>query len=250
MKILIQIEFGFFVLVASWLAPCCTNFIHRFQDSSDHQEQSDDQHRGGAESSDRKSNEIHLFDGKTLDGWRMTNFGGEGEVLIEEKVIVLEQGYPLTGITWDKPGLPTNQYELEVIARKTSGTDFFCGLTFPINDQFCTLIVGGWGGGLVGLSMIDGQDAARNETKKLMRFEKDRWYRIRIKVELDNLSAWIDDDKMVDLPTEGKSFSVRNETLPTRPLGICNFETRTEIQSVILRRLGKAVDQKEAAEEK
>jgi hypothetical protein len=36
------------------------------------------------------------------------------------------------------------------------GSDFFAALTFPVNDLFCTLINGGWGGMLVGLSSLDG----------------------------------------------------------------------------------------------
>src|SRR5687767_12288501 len=43
-----------------------------------------------------------LFDGKTLTGWKKTNFGGEGEVTVEKGQIVLEMGDPLTGITWQK----------------------------------------------------------------------------------------------------------------------------------------------------
>jgi len=186
--------------------------------------------------------EKKLFDGKSLEGWKITQFGGDGECLVEDGLLIMEPGFPLTGLTSTLTNLPPAHYEIEVIARKTAGIDFFIGLTFPINDSHGTLIVGGWAGPVVGISMIDGKDAANNETRKLMKFELNRWYRIRVRVVPDKVQAWIDDELVVDLLTEGKSFSVRNETLATRPLGICNFETRTEIKSIVLRELAPNPD--------
>jgi len=39
-----------------------------------------------------------LFNGKDLDGWKVTNFGGEGDVLVENGDIVITQGADLSGI--------------------------------------------------------------------------------------------------------------------------------------------------------
>jgi hypothetical protein len=47
-------------------------------------------------------------------------------------------------------------YEIKLEAKKVTGNDFFCGMTFPVGDSFCSFIVGGWGGPVVGLSSIDG----------------------------------------------------------------------------------------------
>jgi hypothetical protein len=41
-----------------------------------------------------------LFDGRTLNGWKPTVFGGEGAVSVRDGRILLEAGDPLTGITW------------------------------------------------------------------------------------------------------------------------------------------------------
>ena len=79
-----------------------------------------------------------------------------------------------TGITHTNP-LPKINYEVTLKAMKIDGSDFFCGLTFPVNDAFCTLIAGGWGGGLVGLSSLDNYDASENETSTFRGFEKKRW---------------------------------------------------------------------------
>ena len=38
-----------------------------------------------------------LFDGKTLAGWKMPEFGGEGHVEVKDGRIVLETGNPMTG---------------------------------------------------------------------------------------------------------------------------------------------------------
>ena len=40
-----------------------------------------------------------LFNGKSLDGWKVTDFGGEGEVSVEDGQIIMRMGQPLTGIT-------------------------------------------------------------------------------------------------------------------------------------------------------
>ena len=37
-----------------------------------------------------------LFNGKDLEGWKITNFGGEGEVYVENGEVVITQGANLT----------------------------------------------------------------------------------------------------------------------------------------------------------
>ena len=182
---------------------------------------------------------IELFDGQSLAGWEVTNFGGEGDCRIEDGSLVVEAGYPLSGVTSTRTDLPTTNYEISLEAKKNAGVDFFCGLTFPVADSHCTFVVGGWAGAVVGLSCIDDQDAAHNATRKLMKFEKDRWYRIKVRIEPSRIRAWIDDEPMVDQDIEGKTMSVRNETRPSRPLGLCNFETTSEFRNIRLTKLPK-----------
>ena len=177
---------------------------------------------------------LSLFDGKTLDGWEVTNFGGEGDCRVENGVLFIDAGYPLSGVNSTKTDLPLTNYEISLEAKKTAGVDFFCGLTFPVENSHCTFVVGGWAGVVVGLSCIDQQDAAHNSTKKLKKFEKDRWYHIKVRVEPNRIQAWIDDEKMVDENIEDKEISLRNETLPSRPLGLCNFETASEFRNIKL----------------
>ena len=179
-----------------------------------------------------------LFDGKTLDGWELTSFGGEGDCEVKDGAIVVEAGEPLTAINLlEEYDLPTDNYELLVEAKRVEGSDFFATITFPVGDSFCSLVVGGWAGTLVGLSSIDGEDASMNETRTLKNFEGNRWYRIRLRVAEDNISAWIDDEQVVDLNIVGRKISLRNEMIVCRPLGIASYITTAAIRKVELLRL-------------
>ncbi len=178
--------------------------------------------------------ENSLFDGKTLDGWAVTEYGTQGIVSVSEGKIVLNYGDGCTGINW-LGDFPKSDYEVTLEARRTVGNDFFCGITFPVNDQFCSLIVGGWGGPVVGLSCIDGEDAAHNITKTLKKFEKNRWYKIRLRVDNKNISAWIDEEKLVDFAYNGHKLSLRAEVGLSKPFGLFTWETTGEIRNLALK---------------
>ena len=145
-----------------------------------------------------------LFDGKSLDGWEITNFGPQGPVYVSGGEIILGMGDGCTGITWKK-AFPRTNYEVSLDAMRVAGNDFFCGLTFPVGKSPCSLIIGGWGGATVGLSSIDGKDAAENETTSIRNFDKNRWYHIRLTVTDNFIKSWIDSTKVIDF-TIGKKI--------------------------------------------
>jgi hypothetical protein len=184
----------------------------------------------------RQQTWISLFDGKTLDGWKIANFGGEGEVQVQDGRIVLDRGHTLTGVTWQGE-FPKAGYEIRLEAMRVEGTDFFCGLTFPVAESHCTFIAAGWAGAVVGLSCIDGRDASENETTRYMNFEDGRWYRIRLRVTADRIVAWIDDEQVVDLVTAGRELAPRPEVDLSKPLGIAAWQSRAAIRAVQYRRL-------------
>lgn len=180
--------------------------------------------------------DIPLFDGKTLKGWAVTDFAGHGEVHVQKGLLVLEQGY-LTGVHWTNTP-PTNNYEISLEAMRMGGHDFFCGLTFPIAGTNATLIVGGWGGGLVGISSIDGYDASENETTGFRAFKRDTWYAIRLRVTSERLEAWLDGEQIVNVKTVGRRFSLRSGPIEESvPLGIATFETKAALRNIVMRQL-------------
>lgn len=177
-----------------------------------------------------------LFDGQSLDGWKATAFGGEGEVSVDDGTIRMERGSELSGITWQGE-FPRENYEITLEARRVEGHDFFCGLTFPVGEEPCSFIVGGWGGGVVGLSSIDGADAAHNDTTEWKEFETGRWYRITVQVSDEAIRCSIDDEQLVDQPREGHEFSIRPEVFLSKPLGISCYGTVAAVRDLRYRLL-------------
>jgi hypothetical protein len=187
---------------------------------------------------------VSLFDGKTLDGWKVTDFAGHGEPKVEDGAIVLPFGSDMTGVTYTGKGLLRDNYEIELEARRVDGNDFFCALTFPVKNDPCTLVCGGWGGGVVGLSSINGMDASENSTSSYRSFKKGQWYRIRVRVAAGQIQAWIDKDRVVDFPILDNQISIRFECEPSKPLGISTWCTTGAAKNIRIRK----VDGKEADE--
>ena len=179
-----------------------------------------------------------------LGDWDTIDFAGGGESSVANSTMTIGVGESLTGVYWDGAKLPVNNYELSMQARRTEGIDFFCGPVFPVNDSHCCFIVGGWAGATVGLSNIDNKDASSNETTRLMGFEDNRWYDIRIRVLPDRIITWIDDDCVVYQNIVGKKISLRGDTELCTPMGICTFQTQAEVRKLTLQRIGKPVKAK------
>ncbi|MBV9868442.1 MAG: DUF1080 domain-containing protein [Abitibacteriaceae bacterium] len=177
-----------------------------------------------------------MFDGKTLNGWKETDFVGRVPVRIENGQVILPMGNDMTGITWTKD-IPRIDYEVSLEAMRVEGHDFFCGLTFPVEESPCSLILGGWGGGVAGLSSVNGLDASENETTKGISFESNRWYRVRLRVTKPKIEAWLDDEKIVDLDRQDKQFSIRIEVDESKPFGIATWRTTGAIRDIRIRRL-------------
>jgi hypothetical protein len=194
----------------------------------------------GAEPRDDKDDKARwksLFDGKTLKGWKSTNFGGEGDVEVKDGAIIMDQGNDMTGITYAGDDLPKVDYEITLEGKRLKGRDFFCTTTFPVGDTHCSLVMGGWGGATVGISSIDSRDASENATKSLQEFKQDKWYRVRIRVTKDKIACWIDNKQVVDLATKGKKISVRAECEPCKPFGVATWRTTGAVRDIRVRSL-------------
>ncbi|HWE93491.1 MAG TPA: DUF1080 domain-containing protein [Tepidisphaeraceae bacterium] len=177
-----------------------------------------------------------LFDGKTLGKWKVSDFAGHGEPTVEDGTLRLPFGEQLTGVTYSGE-IPKMNYEVELEAQKLDGADFFCGLTFPVDDSFASFIVGGWGGSVVGISSFDGKDAAHNDTRSSHRFDSGKWYKIRLRVLPDKLQAWINEEKVVDVTTTGKKISTRREIDAGKPFGLSSYQTSAAMRNIRIRTL-------------
>ena len=176
-----------------------------------------------------------MFDGQSLAGWRITDFGGTSRAEVRKGLILLPAGQAFTGISWTNPTLKVD-YEISLEAMRVSGSDFFCGLTFPVRDSFCSLIVGGWGGSIVGLSSLDGQDASENETTKYISFEPGRWYHVRLRVTTEKIEAWVEQKKVANVTTTGRKVALRfGEIELSKPLGIASWETGAALREIKIR---------------
>jgi hypothetical protein len=179
-----------------------------------------------------------VFDGKTLTNWAVTDFAGHGPVTVDAGQIKITMGDDLSGITWTNGSLPKTDYEISLDAVKVQGGDFFCGLTFPVADSSCSLIVGGWGGGLVGLSSLDDLDASENETTKTMRLETGHWYHVVVRVTPRKIEAWLDKEKVIDVSIVGRKVSLRAGAIYlSAPFGVATYATTAELKDFKLRLL-------------
>jgi hypothetical protein len=142
-------------------------------------------------------------------------------------------GEGLTAVKW-QGDVPKPPFEMKLMAMRVDGTDFFCAVTFPVREsgECVTLVIGGWGGSLVGISSIDGKDASENETTSHHVFDTDVWYRIHLVCEGERIAAWIDGKKVVDVDTTGKKLSLREGQISDcAPFGLATWQTTGVIRN-------------------
>jgi hypothetical protein len=181
-----------------------------------------------------------LFDGKTLDGWKKTDLAHPGEVSVTNGAIVLGTGRSMTGITSTRKDLPRTNYELCYEARRLAGGDFFAAATFPVGESYLTLVNGGWGGSVTGLSSLDGADASENETSRFVKYQNNTWYKFRVRVTGDTIRGWIDDKEVVAVNYKDRHLGTRIESRGNQPLGFATWESTGAVRSITVRKLTPA----------
>jgi len=187
-----------------------------------------------------KPETLVMFDGKGLDGWKKADYAGAGAVKVEGGVIVMGVGKSMTGITSTRQDLPRTNYELSYEAIRFAGTDFFAACTFPVGKSCLTLVNGGWGGNVTGLSRLDGSDASENETGTFFKYRDKTWYRFRVRVTDEGVRCWIDDKKVVEVNIKGRHVDTRIESNATRPLGFATWESSGGVRDIAIRMLTPA----------
>ncbi|MDB2577216.1 DUF1080 domain-containing protein [Planctomycetota bacterium] len=178
-----------------------------------------------------------LFDGRDLSSWKAGVFGEFPEFDQVEDGVVIPQGVPLAGLTYQGEP-PTPPFEAEFDVTKEFGADFFFSVTFPVRGEHLTLVLGGWGGVVCGLSCLDGEDASGNDTRTLRNFPDGTRYRVSLVVSDDRVRVDLDGERLIDADLRGRELELRPEVDPSVPFGVAAFATQTVLHRVRVRQLG------------
>ncbi len=179
---------------------------------------------------------VVLFDGKSLADWESVDNGGSGKVEVDDGRMIINQGESLSGAVYKKAkDLPMNNYEITAEAMRLDGSDFFCGLTFPVGSlKTClTLVMGGWGGSVTGISSIDGMDASENNTSSFQHYKDNQWYKVKLRVTPKDIHVWVDDKEVINADIEGKKLGLRPGPIESyAPLSFTTYQTTAAIKNV------------------
>jgi len=195
--------------------------------------------RAQAQPAPREPGWVGLFDGKALVGWKAVEggaFTGRGKIAVEQGAAVLEAGRDYTGIAWTGEA-PRSNYEIALEAMRVEGGRDFCDVTFPVGDAMCALVVGGLRGDLVALSVFEGQTAQTDLKGKRMAFEAGRWYAVRVRVTDERVEAWLDEEKVIDVPRAGGKFTLHPDLAPVTGLGVSAYRTKAALRNIRFRRI-------------
>lgn len=177
--------------------------------------------------------------------WKSAEMPESGKAEVRDGEALMESGGPMTGLRYDKwqrGGLPVRDYAITFEAMRAEGADFFAALTFPVRtiDTCATLVIGGWGGGLVGISSIDGEDAANNPTRSEQKFENGKWYRFKLEVRDEEIKAWIDDRLVINTSIKARVISLRPGYIEScAPFGLATYQSTGRVRNLVVEELGR-----------
>ncbi len=184
-----------------------------------------------------------LLDEKNALRWQPAGIPDEGKVMVEKEDITLLTGLPMTGCkfeAWSELGLPGTSYRIHYEAQRVEGEDIFGMCTFPVSshETHATLVIGGWGGTLTGISSIDFKDASENSTRAEQRFENGVWHRVRIEVRPEDIQAWVNDKLVVNVSIKGRKVSLRPGFIDhCVPFGFATWNTTGKVRGIVVESL-------------
>ncbi len=171
-----------------------------------------------------------LFNGKDLSGWKAADIWGNGKVeALSNGVVSCGLGKPLTGLAYTN-SFPTMSYEVKMEAMRKEGSDFFVAMTIPVESNACTIVIGGWGGNLCGISSVNFLDASENQYSEGVALKNDVWYTLRVRVTPGLLEVFLNDTlytAKVKFETS-TVFTLRagSDIDKTKPFGLATYETK------------------------
>jgi hypothetical protein len=184
-----------------------------------------------------------LFSPALLEKWQEAKMIKGGGIRRETDGFTMKAGEPMTGVVfpeWFKDGMPATDYAITYEAMRVSGSDFFGSVTFPVRDEktFVTFVLGGWGGPQVGISSIDGYDAASNPTGSSQHFEDGKWYRVRIEVRSNEIQVKLDNKMIVRANIAGRSLGLRaGEISNCVPFGFATYATEGRVRGCVVEKV-------------
>ena len=90
------------------------------------------------------------------------------------------------------------------------------------------------------ISSIDGWDASENETRTYYEFKPGQWYKFRLRVLDERITAWIDEEQVVNVSIAGRTVSMRlGEIELSMPLGFASYNTTGLIRNIEYRDVKK-----------
>ena len=104
-----------------------------------------------------------------------------------------------------------------------------------MSNSYITLVNGGWGGNVTGLSSLNGMDASENETTSSYKYEDKTWYRFRVRVTGDVIRCWVGDKEIVAVNHREKHVGTRVETRSNEPLGFATWKTGGALRKIEVR---------------
>ncbi|MFO7936451.1 MAG: DUF1080 domain-containing protein [Kiritimatiellia bacterium] len=183
-----------------------------------------------------------LFNGKDLTGWKVADIGAHGDVkVLPDGIVECGIGHSITGIAYTN-SFPAMNYELSIEGMRKEGSDFFMALTIPVETSFCTVIIGGWGGGLCGISSYDGNDAANNQWAEGLLLKDNAWYRLKVRVTPGVIQVSLNKDLYTARVEydDCKRLSLRfGDIEETLPLGLATFETKAHWRNFTFKKIKK-----------
>lgn len=184
---------------------------------------------------------VSMFDGKSLDGWKpftKTEYSKGGKVEVKENSIHIAEGFPYSYIQW-KGKFPKENYEVFLRTMKPDGNDIFCGILFPVGTNYCSLVLGGWGNSITGLSCIDNMAAADNEYAVMNSYTTNKWYKVTLRVTGTNIMTWVGGKKLIDVDRSKHEISPYFGLEMMAPFGVFTFGTPGAFEEISVRRLEK-----------
>jgi hypothetical protein len=193
--------------------------------------------------SESKPQRWEMLEAAMLPQWVAVAIEGAGKPQMGPGEFVLPEGAPMTAVRfggWESIGLPVVDYAIEYEAMRVAGQDFFGAVTFPIRSlKTCaTLVNGGWGGGLVGISNIDEQSANENATRGEHRFVNGQWYRFRLEVRSEEIRGWLDGRLIINASLKARTISLRAGDIERcAPFGLATYGTTGKVRGLVVERL-------------